>query len=182
MATTRLMTAKDLERMANEDPGRYDLLDGELIRMPPPGREHSIRVVRLILRLGPVVEASGLGEVAAGAGFVVGLDLDQVVSPDVAIIRFDRIDPASRREGYYEVPPDFAIEIVSPSDYPLLVRRKVEKYQAAGVFLLWVVYPEERIVRVYRPGEGEKAFSGEDLLDASDVIPGFAMRVSEIFA
>jgi Uma2 family endonuclease len=182
MATTRLMTATDLEQMANEEPGRYDLIDGELIRMPPPGREHSVRVVRLILRLGPVVEVSGLGEVAAGAGFVVGRDLDQVVSPDVAFIRLDRIDPRSRREGYYEVPPDFAIEIVSPSDYPLLIQRKVEKYRAARVPLLWVVYPEQRLVRVHRPDQAVQEFSGEDVLEAGDVVPGFAMKVSEIFA
>ena len=105
-----------------------------------------------------------------------------MVSPDVAVVRTDRLAPGRDRRGYLKVAPDSTVEIVSPSDYPALVERKVAKYLAAGIPLLWVVYPSTRRVRVLGAGRGEQEFGVGDILDASDVIPGFRLPVADIFA
>lgn len=183
MATTRprLLTAEDLERMADLPDGRYDLLDGELIQMPPPGEEHGDCIRNVFVALFEAVRAIGLGRVYSDTGFVVGRDPDQVVSPDVAFVRTDRLDPGRNRQGYFRVAPDFAVEIVSPSDYPALVARKIAKYLAAGVPLLWVVYPATRRVRVLGAGRAEQEFGEGDILDAGDAVPGFSMPVADIF-
>ena len=181
MATTRLLTAEDLAQMADLPDGRYDLIDGELIRMPPPGEEHDDIALTIIYALGPFVRPRGSAKIHAGAGFIVGRNPDQVVSPDVAVIRTDRLDPERDRRGYLEAAPDFAVEIVSPSDYPRIVDRKIAKYLAAGVPLLWILYPARRRVRVVGAGRAEQEFGEGDVLDAGDVVPGFSMQVANIF-
>src|SRR5690554_3560692 len=114
------MTAEDLERMPDEEPGPYDLLDGELIRTPPPGEEHDAVALTLIYALGPFVPPRGPFKIHAGGGFILDRNPDQVVSPDVAVIQADRLDPGRDRRGYFAAAPDFAVELVSPSDYPAL--------------------------------------------------------------
>jgi Uma2 family endonuclease len=183
MVGTRLRTVEELEQMPNEEePGRYDLIDGELFKMPPPGEEHGDCIANIFFALSIVVRSLRIGKVYTDTGFVLGRRPDQVVSPDVAFVRSDRLDPDRDRRISIRTSPDFAVEIVSPSDYPLLVQRKIDKYLAAQVPLLWVVYPEQRSVHAFRLGVAEREFVGDEVLDAGDVIPGFSMRVSEIFA
>ena len=183
MATTRprLLTAEDLEGMTDLPDGRYDLLDGELIQMPPPGEEHDDIALTLVYALAPFVRPRGPAKIHAGAGFVIGRNPDQVVSPDVAVVRTDRLDPERDRRGYLRVVPDFAVEIVSPSDYPRIVQRKIAKYLAAGIPLLWIVYPTTRRVRVLGAGRPEQEFGEDDVLDAGDVVSGFRIAVADIF-
>ena len=181
MATTKLLTAEDLERMADLPPGRYDLLDGELIQLPPPGEEHGDCITNIFAAVVSVARATGRGRAYTDTGFVVGRDPDQVVSPDVAFIRSSRLDPGRNRQGMFRVEPDFAVEIVSPTDYPLLVQRKIDKYLAAGVPLLWVVYPATRRVRVLGAGREPQEVGEGEVLDGGDVLPGFRLPVADIF-
>lgn len=182
MATTKLMTAEEMERLPDDRPGRYDLIDGELIWMPPPGEEHGDCIVNILIPVGTFARPTELGRVYSDTGFVLGRDPDQVVSPDVAFIRTSRLDPTRNRRGYFRVAPDFAVEIVSPSDYPLILERKVAKYLAANVPLLWVVYPDRRRVRVLAAGREPQEFGEGDVLDGGEVLPGFRLPVSDIFA
>lgn len=182
MVTTKLMTAEELEQMPDDRPGRYDLIDGELFWMPPPGEEHGDCIMNIAIPLTAVARPSGLGRVYSDTGFVVGRNPDQVVSPDVAFIRAERLDPGRNRKGYFRVAPDFAVEIVSPSDYPLILERKIAKYLAANVPLLWIVYPDHRRVRVLGAGREPAEFGEGDVLDGGEVVPGFRLTVAEIFA
>ena len=182
MAATRSITADELLVM-DLPPGRYDLIDGELIQMPPAGEAHGVRSYRIILRLGPHVEANDLGQVyPPETGFVLTNGGEHVVSPDVAFVLKERLAPDRNREGYLRVAPDLAVEIVSPSDYPALVERKIAKYLAANVPLLWVVYPDRRRVRVLGAGREPAEFGEGDVLDAGDIVPGFRLPVADIFA
>jgi Uma2 family endonuclease len=183
MALTRPTTTADDLLVMDLLPGRYDLIDGELIRMPPAGEAHGVRSYRIIRRLGPHVEAGDLGQVyPPETGFVLPGDPEPVVSPDVAFVRKHRLDPNRDQEGYLRVAPDFAVEIVSPSDYPLIVERKIAKYLAANVPLLWVVYPESRTVRVLGAGREPAEFGEGDVLDGGEVLPDFRLAVADIFA
>ena len=53
---------------------------------------------------------------------------------------------------------------------------------AFGVRLLWAAYPGTRTVHVHRPGQALRVLSVGDALDGEDVVPGFSLPVSEIFA
>ncbi len=79
-------------------------------------------------------------------------------------------------------PPDLAVEVVSPGDRAEEVYGKVREYLDAGARLVWVVWPRHRAVTVYTlDGQVRERREG-DALDGDDVLPGFRVRVAELFA
>lgn len=94
-------------------------------------------------------------------------------------------DGKSAREiaeaAYAENPPVVAVEVLSPSDRPSRVARKVSQYLRAGVKLVWVVDPEIREVGVHRPGIELELLGPDDVLKGGDELPGFECRIAELF-
>jgi Uma2 family endonuclease len=63
---------------------------------------------------------------------------------------------------------------------------KIEAYLRYGTRLVWIVYPKERKIHVYRPnietGEAALRFLRvDDLLDGEDVLPRFKLPLRELF-
>lgn len=181
MAITKLMTVEDLADLGDE-PGRYDLIRGELIRMSPAGAKHGILAMRIGHKVADFVEDHLPGEVfAAETGFILARDPDVLLAPDVAFVRADRMPPEEEQDGFLSLAPDFVVEVVSPSDRQNDVSDKVMEYLDAGVSLIWVVEPRRQIVTVYFPDRTSRILSGDDVLDGSDVLPEFRLTVNEIF-
>ncbi|RMF83685.1 MAG: Uma2 family endonuclease, partial [Nitrospinota bacterium] len=111
-----LLTADQLFHLP-DDGFCYELVKGELRRMPPAGGEHGAIVMRLSLLLGRFIQDNALG-VALGAetGFLIGTDPDTVRAPDFAFVRRDRVPEDGIPEGFWPGPPDLAVEVISPTD------------------------------------------------------------------
>ena len=71
-------------------------------------------------------------------------------APDVAYYASRRWASVQGPDGYLEVPPNLAVEVVSPGDGPREVRDKVAAWLAAGVALVWVVDPRARTIAIHR--------------------------------
>jgi Uma2 family endonuclease len=181
MATTRLMTIEDLERLP-DDGQHYELIDGELLTMPPTGEEHNASSLSLLRQFLAYVDETGIGQLyIATQGFVLRRDPDTVLEPDIAIVIADRLRPPEERKGYVPGSPDFVVEIVSPTDRRGKIERKIRTYLDAGVRLLWLVDPIRRRVTVYRPGYEPIEYSDDDVLDGHDVLPGLSIPVARAF-
>lgn len=100
---------------------------------------------------------------------------------DVTYVRRDRMPSGRPARGYMQIPPDLAVEVISPGDKAGEVRAKVHEYLVGGVRLVWVVYPETRSVTVSRADGSADEFGSEDTLSGEDVVPGFSVKVSELF-
>ena len=86
-ATTKLMTAEELLEMP-EDGFRYELVRGELVKMPPAGHMSSFREMRVGSRLAVYVDENRLGRVyGASGGFTLERGPDTVLAPDAAFVR-----------------------------------------------------------------------------------------------
>jgi Uma2 family endonuclease len=180
MATTKLTTIDDLWQI--EEPGRYDLIRGELYEMPPAGAEHGEIGMSIGAQLWQHVTRHQLGKVFNGdTGFIISQDEQTWLSPDVAFVRAERL-PQERWTGFVPVPPDLAVEIVSPSDRPSLVASKVLQYLGAGVALVWVVEPEDRTITVFAQDGSRNVYRQDDEIDGGDVVPGFSVRVDALLA
>ncbi len=105
----------------------------------------------------------------------------KIRKPDGAFIQRQRLPPPIWSEGYCDVVPDLAIEVVSPNDEFDKVDVKVEEYLLAGVRLLWVVSLQTRQVYVHRVDGSVAKVREKGELSGEDVVPGFRCRVSEIF-
>jgi Uma2 family endonuclease len=178
------VTADDLARLEG-DGYRYDLLDGDLIRVSPAGFRHGRLAAELARRLGNfLAEYPHLGVVVgAETGFRLRHDPDTVLGPDAAVVRTDRLPPPEAQIGFLELAPDLAVEIISPTDRWTTVSGKVDAYVAAGVKLVWVVEPGPRAVRVYSNEGPEQRLQANrgDVLRAEAVMPGFSVPLAELF-
>jgi len=178
MVTTRLMTAEELARLP-EDGYRYELIEGELIRMPPPGRPHGVRLLEVGLYFRDYARRFG-GEATGGSGYQLNIDPDTVLAPDVAYVRPERVLPKGG-PAYPDVAPDVAVEIVSPSERPGQQRKKLRAYFAAGTQLVLFLDEEERTLTVeHADGRTETLHEG-DVFDGGDVMPGFRVSVEDLF-
>jgi Uma2 family endonuclease len=182
MEGTKLVTAEELERM-RDDEHRYDLIRGELICMSPTGEEHGEIAGNIAGPMWSHVRATRLGKVyIAEVGFVLARNPDVVLAPDVSFVRADHLDPERDRRRFVQTAPDFAVEVVSPTDRAAYVSAKVREYLDAGTQLLWVVETGRRIVTVFTRDGASHVLTEQDTLDAGDVIPGFRLAVRDIFA
>ena len=181
--------AADLERFP-DDGYQYEIWHGELLRMAPAGGRHGECEARLIVALG--VQLDGLGRVYSGdTGFILRERPVDVVSPDVAFVRHERLPSVEERTRFLRVVPDLAVEIRSPSETEVDMRIKLSMYIAAGVRLVWLVDPHTQTVEEVRPPAAVSSCGPEsrmlradagDILEAKDVLEGFRMSVADVFA
>ena len=158
--------------------------------MAPAGGRHGECEAKLVTALG--VQMGAIGRVYTGdTGFLLREQPDELVSPDVAFVRHDRLPPPAERIRYLRVVPDLVVEIRSPNDAETDVRAKLNLYVSTGVPLIWLVDPREQTVEELRPaGAGSggapvasrllRADTG-DWLEGDDVLPGFRLLVQQVF-
>ena len=180
-AATKLYTAEDLAKMPTDEP--WELWEGELRKVPGAGFEASELAHWIGALISLFVRPRGLGLVTGADGtYILLRDPQTVVVPDCAFVRRERLPGRVQRKEYAPMPPDLAVEVVSPTDEPGDIARKQELYRRAGVPLVWWVYPDRRSVAVYRDGQLVAELGEGDELDGADVLPGFRLPVAEIFA
>ena len=108
---------------------------------------------------------------------------DTVRGPDVAFLSATRERELAlvRERPFIAGAPDLAIEVLSTHDRAGEVFGKVSDYLAAGCRVVWVVDPVREEVTVFRSPFSPRVLSREELLDGEELLPGFSVRVAEIF-
>jgi Uma2 family endonuclease len=111
-------------------------------------------------------------------------DANRKRRPDVAFVSvarwpFDR--PMSPTDEAWDVVPDLAVEVMSPTDLAEFLLRKVAEYFRAGVRLVWVVYPLTRCIHVYEEWNRIRVVTEADILDGGVVLPGFQYALNRLF-
>lgn len=182
MAETKTtMTAEELLKLP-DDGKRRELVQREVREMAPARVRHGRAAMRLASLLNRHVTAERLGVVlVAGTGFRISRNPDTVRAPDVSFVARERVPTGGPPEGYWELAPDLAVEVVSSNDTAAGVQSKVQMWLESGVRLVWVVYPGTRLVVAYRGLREISTFTAGDALGGGDVTPGFGCGVAEIF-
>jgi Uma2 family endonuclease len=176
-ATTTRLTFEEFERLPDQ-PGKRELLKGELIELPPAELKHNRIAYRLCKRLDAGVseahqrgEAEELGEACMEMGYQ--LSGDGWVQPDVSITH------AGQTAGKYFVDaPAIAVEVISPSNTAEALDAKTELYFQFGAREVWRIYPKTRHVEVHVPGTSRLVRSDQNL--TTPLLPAFSMPVAEI--
>jgi Uma2 family endonuclease len=180
MATTELLRAEDLLSPDVEGHG-WELVRGRLVEVPLVGAQHGVAAVRVASLLLPHADRHG-GYVGVEIGYILARDPDTLRGPDVSYLRPGRLPESGPPRTFLEGPPDLAVEILSPGDRPTAVADKLRDYLDAGTPLVWILDCAARTVAVHT-GTGPPTVLGpDDILDGGDVLPGFTVRVGEIFA
>lgn len=180
MATKTFMTIEQYVALGEDPPGvRYELSDGELLVTPSSNYFHNEIRDEFKYRLNEFAIAHQIGIVITETDVQVGENT--VRRPDVAFIHNDRLQ-AVDLERIPLPAPNLVIEIVSPTDRPSYLLKKVSQYLEAGVQSVWLLYPDALKASRYLPDRIDpELFSKDQEFSEPSLLPGFTLKLEEIF-
>jgi Uma2 family endonuclease len=174
------ITGEALARIPNLGP--CELVKGKIVLGSPTGARHGGSESRFCHVLQSFVMPRKVGEVLVGeVGIYTGRDPDTVRGADVVFISNERYARRAREKAYLDVAPELVVEVLSPRDRPKDILRKIEEYFACGVLRVWIADPAARTIRVHRSPRESMLLRGDDELTGEEVLPGFKVRVAELF-
>ena len=180
MVTTPRLTYQDYADLEGDE--RYELLDGELILVASPNRDHQDVVMELGFQMRTFVKENDLGRVYIAPFDVLFTDTN-VVQPDIMFISREREHILTHAN--VQGAPDLIVEILSPSSSTRDWRAKRGLYAAHGVREYWIVDPANRIVSVLLLQNGvleiEQTLTEDDTA-TSTVLDGFSVSLDSVFS
>ena len=176
------LTADEFAAFAGAPDKRYELIDGEVIEMSPPGAEHGGIAGQITFILATFIRQHHLGRFyVAETGFRIRQAPDRVRAPDFAFIASQRLPAGPNPASYLAIAPDFVVEVVSPGDTASAVQERVDDFLQAGSAIVWVVYPVSRTILIWRGLDRADRRTDDQELDAEPVLPGFRCFVRDLF-
>lgn len=173
------VTDRDLLSLPR-DGRKYELVDGQ-VRVSPAGARHGEVIVRLTVELASHVRAGGLGRVFdSSTGY--RLPGGNLRSPDVSFVATGRLPAGPAPDGFLTVPPDLAVEVLSPEDDARDVLDKVGEYLRCGVRVVWIVDPKAQRAAAYRSLTEVQLVPSGATLEGGDVVPGFSCALDDLLA
>jgi len=180
MARAKRWTERELERLPKDD-GKYELVAGELVLTPPEFLDHGIVCADLGYKIGTHVWTSNLGCVVGGkVGF--WMTNGNLRSPDISFVSKERLavlEPISKI--FLKGAPDLAIEIISPRDSKNQLDEKLADYFLSGTKLAWVIDLKSRSASIHCEPVAKRTIADNEVLDGEDVVPGFSLKLRELF-
>ncbi len=162
----------------------YEVIDGIRVRTPAMGVFAVWIASDLFFHLSYFARTQGLGRAIAEALFHLPAPIHRDRRPDVAFVSFERWAknrPIPPTDNAWDVVPNLAVEVVSPSDKADDLEEKIAEYFQAGVQLVWIVYPTHKKIHVYSSPTQISILSKGDTLDGGTVVPGFRLALAELF-
>ncbi len=183
----RLYTVDDVYEVQGWDgtsDRKYELIDGELIEMPPSNALHAWLASELAAHLRDFAVSGNLGYAFVEFGAYSTTDKHTLRAPDVAYFSAERLSPPFP-QTFVGLMPDLVVEIMSPSNTIAELREKAAWYLQHGTRLVWLVLPDRRGAEVCRQGEDAEIkveFVGpEGSLSGEDLLPGFKLELEKLF-
>ncbi len=176
-ATGKQLTLEEFLELPDSDTG-CELINGEAIPKVSPKRFHS-KTQRALLRL-----LEGWGEARGEIGIEWSVILqrqgqDWVPIPDLLYVSNERL-PDYVGDEPCPVPPDLAIEIISPDQTFGEMTAKATDYLAAGVTRVWIVDPRAKSITVFYPDAPPRTYTGAMSLTDS-FLEGLLLTSQQVF-
>ncbi len=180
LAEPRLLTTDDVDAMGDATHG-YELVEGKLVERSSSmiGAFCSARVathIGLYLRQNPIGRIVG-----SESMYRLGVKSPRTGrKPDASVLLLDQLPYGKIPDTTFHGRPTLAFESVSPGDEADEVERKLMEYVAAGVPLIWVLYPQLRTGRAVSTDGSTKFLSESDAFDGGDALPGLSVPLATI--
>ncbi|MBW3543632.1 MAG: Uma2 family endonuclease [Planctomycetes bacterium] len=163
-----------------ESDALYEIVYGEYRELEPMGALQVVLAFALGTRLDSFARSHKRGVAVTEMLFILDAARDLRRRPDVAFVSYDRWpQPTIPETEAWDVVPGLAVEIISPTNKSREMHTKVREYFAAGVRLVWVFYPDSG--DVYTSHRACTILSRNETLDGGDVLPGFQVRIEELY-
>ena len=174
-------TEEDLERVRRETGRLCELIDGVLVEKAVSDKTTTI-AAEIITFLNVFVRPRRLGWIQGPDAFT-WVSPSQLRAPDVCFVRRDQRPGGKLLDrGYADIAPALVVEVFSPGNTAKEMEQKRREFFPAGTELFWIVYPNRQEIEVFTDTETHRVLRRDDVLDGGAVLPGFSVKVSEIFA
>lgn len=188
MSTKIEATIEDLYNVPEN--GKAEIIDGEIVLMPPtgflPGRKSS----RVCRKLEDYEDQTKSGyAIPDNVAFIVNLPRRgrlpsrRSFAPDAAYF----VGEIKELGKFIEGAPIFAVEVRSESDYGAAAERKMadkrQDYFDAGTLIVWDFdVLREEIIKAYSAADPEtpRIFRRGDIADAEPALPGWRVAVNDL--
>jgi Uma2 family endonuclease len=172
-------TEKDLLQVSARADRLYELVDGTLVEKVMGWKEASL-AIWLARLMHPYLMQNDIGDLI-GADGSHRLRKGLIRLPDLAFVLWENI-PAGDAPQIVDMAPDLAVEVISPSKDSKGNGSQRQEYFRAGTQLVWHIYPNRKEVEVYTSPTRPRTLRMGDALDGGDLLPGFRLPLSELFA
>lgn len=162
----------------------YEFVEGEWKEVPRMGAFASLLASRLAEELNQFARAHNLGLAMVEVLFRLAVE-GPARRPDVAYVAYDRwpyTAPFEEDPPAFDVVPNLAVEVNSPSNTLDEIGDKNRDYFFAGVQQVWVIQPRHRHVYVYDAPDKVSMLSEKQELDGGTILPGFRLPLVTLFA
>jgi Uma2 family endonuclease len=161
----------------------YEVIDGQIVELPPMGTRQVIMANGLLVKLATFVDAQKLGRAVMEMLFDFTEQVGRKRRPDVAFVsneRWPRAKPIPESDGW-QVVPNLAVEVVSPTNAWYEVLEKIHEYFHVGVERVWVVTASQRQVHVFDAPTSCNILALNDELTDDRLLPGFRLPLAQLF-
>ena len=161
----------------------YEVVDGRLTQGKTLGAEEIWLASLIDDVLDEHAKRHELGRVIVEMIFLLDESRNLQRRPDVAFVSFERWPArvAVPRRSAWDVIPDLAVEVGSDSNTASEIPGKIEDYFRAGVRLVWVVYPLQRVFQSWTSPGGCTVTRPGGSVDGGEVMPGLKLEVAGLF-
>lgn len=176
MVVQTRMTVEAFDTWVQNQGDDYEYIRGEVVAVV--SNNYSSQVALLIGGMIAVYAAQKRLGHATGAdgGYQI---MGERYIPDVAFISKAKQSEPSRA-AYNPNTPDLVVEVLSPTNDDEKMRVKIANYLAAGA-VVWVLDPEAKVAEIYVQGQPVRILSGDDVLEGGDILPGFQVKLTDVF-
>jgi Uma2 family endonuclease len=158
---------------------RFELIDGQIVEKGTT-EERGIIAGNIAALLGAHLRPEKLGRLTHRVYHRIPADNYNGLLPDIAYTRRERALPIVR-VGSVPQMPDLVVEVKSADDLIIMMHRKAAYYIENGTQMVWLVFPEKRVIEVYYANGDLQILTEADELSGGEVLPGFTLAVSELF-
>jgi Uma2 family endonuclease len=174
--TTKKLTKAEFWALADASDLTYELIDGIAVSKMSPKYFH-VRSARRILN---ILEEWAKDRGRAEIEWAFDLSDNYTPVPDLIYVSFDRLAESWNENAACPVPPELAIEIISPGQTFGQMTQKAGYYLTGNVLRVWIVDPEAKSVTVFYPDRAPATYMDEGII-TDDIFPGLSVAIDRLF-
>ncbi len=158
---------------------QLELVKGEIVEKNEATQLSSVIGGRIAYIFNQYVIPQDCGYITGPTAYYA-LSKKDFVCPDIAYISKEKHPVLSG--DFFQTSPELAIEIINKTTNAVQLKEKISAYSSGGVRVVWEVYPKLKSVNVmYYPARTGRTFKENDIIECSMILPGFEVKVSDIF-
>jgi Uma2 family endonuclease len=173
---TKKLTKTEFWALADASDLTYELIDGIAVAKMSPKYFHAKSTLAFVNILDQWSDKRG----RLGVEWAFDLNENSTPVPDLIYVSFDRLPESWNENEACPVPPELAIEIISPGQTFGQMTRKASSYLAGGVLQVWVVDPAAQSVTVFYPDRAPTTYISSEVI-VDNLFPGLSVEIDRLF-